>query len=61
MDTFNVPHLGASISIGCFSNVSNAPELRSALVEASKLPDDEAGRRERERLDWAFVEGKMVR
>lgn len=52
---------GTRVHVAYFTGVTNAPEIRTALVEASRMPDDQAGRKERARLDWSFIDAKMVR
>lgn len=49
----------SSIHLALFHNVTNSAELRKRLVAASTMEGLE-GDRERDRLDYAFVEADMV-
>lgn len=59
MESYPLPHHSANLSIALF-DISNAAALRSRLVAASTAVGEE-GDHERERLDFAFVDGSMVR
>lgn len=63
METHTYPHLPAEVStvhIALYSNVLNSKELKERLVTASNLPGPD-GDREREVVNYAFVDAKLVR
>ena len=63
METFRYPHFPPRLSyvhVALFAGVSNAPELRKRIIAASAM-DGEEGDAERERVNFAFVEARLVR
>lgn len=50
----------SQVHIALFTNVRNAPELRSRLIKASTMEGQE-GENEREALNFAFVDAAPVR
>jgi len=61
MESYPLPHHGATVHLALFHPIHNAAALRSRLVSASTLPQDEVGNRERSAVDFAFVDARMVR
>ena len=53
------PHL-SDVHIALFTSVQNAPELRRRIVNASTMSGKE-GDAERERVNFAFVDARLVR
>jgi EKC/KEOPS complex subunit CGI121/TPRKB len=63
METYTVPQfppLVNTIHIALFHNVTNAPAIRKRLIQAATTEGRE-GERMRGEVDFAFLEGKMVR
>lgn len=63
METLEYPHLPPKVStvhLALFTNVSNAANLRRRLVYAVNLPGED-GEREREAINYAFVDARLVR
>lgn len=60
MESYPLPYAQSTAYLSLYA-VRNAAELRSRLVAASQLPDDERGNEERRAVDFAFVDAKMVR
>lgn len=59
METLPLPS-GSTAHYALFT-ISNAAALRTRLVAASQLAADEEGNAERAKLDFAFIDGSMVR
>lgn len=62
MQTFRYDHFPLDVScvhVGLFTNVTNAAQLRARLIQAS-LIQGEAGDVEREAVNFAFVEARLV-
>ena len=62
METYTYSHFPSEVStvhLALYSNVSNAADLRKRLVSAATLPG-EGGEREREAVNYAFVDAKLV-
>lgn len=59
MESYQFPLHQASVHIALFHNVANAAQLRSRLVSASTMEGPE-GDKERDLLDYAFIEANMV-
>lgn len=55
---FFPPHL-SHVHIALFTNVQNAPELRSRLIKASTMEGEE-GEKEREAVNFAFVDAAPI-
>lgn len=49
----------SEISFGLFVDLTDAAGLRQRLIQASTMEGDE-GLTERKRVDFAFLDGKMV-
>lgn len=60
MESYPLSYAETTVHL-CLFEVSNAAELRSRLVTASQLPDDDRGDEERAAVDFAFIDAKMVR
>ncbi|KPV77462.1 uncharacterized protein RHOBADRAFT_51312 [Rhodotorula graminis WP1] len=60
METYPLPHHQATVHLALFHPIHNAAALRSRLVSASTLAQDEAGNRERAAVDFAFVDARMI-
>ncbi|KAG0150090.1 hypothetical protein CROQUDRAFT_652778 [Cronartium quercuum f. sp. fusiforme G11] len=61
MERFEIPYLNTSVYLWFFTQLGNAAELRSSLIEASKLDDsDPQTASQRARLDWAFLNSSMI-
>ena len=63
METLEYGHVSADVStvhLALFSDVENAAELRRRLVSAATVPGEE-GEHEREAVNYAFVDAKLVR
>lgn len=63
METHTYPYFPAEVStvhFALYTNVSNASELKRRLVAASNLPGKD-GVREREAVNFAFVDARLVR
>ncbi|GAA5889579.1 hypothetical protein JCM8208_001064 [Rhodotorula glutinis] len=60
MESYPLPHYGATVHLALYHPIRNAAALRSRLVSASTLPPDEAGNRERAAVDFAFVDARMI-
>lgn len=52
------PHLH-TVHIALFTNVQNAADLRTRLVQAASMTGPE-GEREREAVNFAFVDARLV-
>lgn len=62
MEIFHYAHLPSPVSavnIALFVNVANAAELRARIVRAASIAG-EAGDREREAVNFAFVDARLV-
>ncbi|POY74106.1 hypothetical protein BMF94_2918 [Rhodotorula taiwanensis] len=59
MESYPLSYAEATVHL-CLFEVSNAAELRSRLVTASQLPDDDRGDEERAAVDFAFIDAKMI-
>jgi hypothetical protein len=62
METHTYPHFPSEVStvhLALYSNVTNAAELKRRLVAAATQPGEE-GDREREAVNYAFVDAKLV-
>lgn len=62
MQTFRYDHFPLDVScvhVGLFTNVTNAAQLRARLIQAS-LIQGEAGDVEREAVNFAFVEARLI-
>ena len=62
METCFYPHFPSEVStvhLALYCSVSNAAELRKRLVTAATLPGED-GDREREAVNYAFVDAKLV-
>ncbi|GAA5893238.1 Cgi121p [Sporobolomyces salmoneus] len=46
--------------IALFSRVKNSSQLRQRLITASTLPDDSEGDKERQVVDYAFIDAGMI-
>lgn len=57
LSQFPVDH--SSVHLAFFKNVTNSADLRKRLVAAATMEGEE-GDRERDLLDYAFVEANMV-
>ena len=63
MESYGYTHFPSNLSnvhIALFIDVKNASELRERIVKAASLVGAE-GDAERSRLDFAFIEAKLVR
>ncbi|EGG10774.1 uncharacterized protein MELLADRAFT_103089 [Melampsora larici-populina 98AG31] len=61
MEHFDIPHLNTSVYIWFFNKVTNLTQIRSSLIEASKLNESDPNTiHERNRLDWCFLNPKMI-
>jgi EKC/KEOPS complex subunit CGI121/TPRKB len=62
MESYHLPQFPSSYSsihIALFKDVKNSASLRKRLVAASTMEGSE-GDQERDKLDYAFIEGNMV-
>ena len=62
MESYTYPHFPPHLShahIALFTDVKNASELRKRIVAAASMVGEE-GEAERERVNFAFVEAKLV-
>ena len=62
MESYAYPHFPSHLShvhIALFANVNNASELRKRIVAAASMAGEE-GEAERESVNFAFVEAKLV-
>ena len=60
METFIYSHLDLKVHIALFRNVANSAEIRKRIIAAATLTGDE-GDAERERVNFAFVDARLVR
>lgn len=60
MEVYYFPHLGASVHAALFHDVKNAALLRARLISASTMTGDE-GMKEREAVNFAFIDARLVR
>lgn len=61
MEQFDIPHLDTSVYIWFLNNVTNLSQIRSSLIEASKLDESNPNTtQERHRLDWCFLNPSMI-
>lgn len=63
METYAYPAFPpqySNIHIALFKNVTNAPQIRRRLIEASQMAGPE-GDKAREEVDFGFVEANLVR
>ncbi|GAA5851853.1 hypothetical protein JCM9279_001908 [Rhodotorula babjevae] len=60
METYPLLHHRATVHLALIHPIHNAAALRTRLVSASTLPQDEAGNRERSAVDFAFVDARMI-
>jgi len=60
MESFKLDYADSTVHLALFQRVSNSKELRSRLISASTLPDDEHGNQERATVDYAFIDAAMV-
>lgn len=59
MESYPLTYAASTVHL-CLFAVRNAAELRSRLVAASQLPDDDEGNKERKAVDFAFIDARMV-
>lgn len=62
METFTYPHFDhhqSVVHVALFLDVSNAKDLRTRIVKASTLTED-AGVAERETVNFAFIDARLV-
>lgn len=62
METYHLPSFPSeygTVHIAYFSGVRNASEIRKRLIKVSQMEGEE-GDTERAKVDFGFVEGKMV-
>lgn len=57
--SYQYPQFPSSSHIALYSTVANAAQLRSRIIKAATAVGDE-GDREREAINFAFVDAKMV-
>jgi hypothetical protein len=63
METFTFPQFPSPYSrihITLFQNVKNSSTIRQRLIKASTLPDNVEGEKAREKVDFAFLEARLV-
>ncbi|GAA5927864.1 Cgi121p [Sporobolomyces koalae] len=60
MESVSLEWAQSKVHLALFERVENARELRQRLIEASTLPDDDAGNLERSQVDYAFVDASMI-
>ena len=60
METFAYPHFSSTVHVALFLYVTNAAELRARIIRASTLEGVE-GEAEREAVNFAFVDARLVR
>ena len=60
METFIYTHLDLQVHIALFRNVLNSSDLRKRIIAAATLTGEE-GDAERERVNFAFVDARLVR
>ncbi|KAI5479841.1 Kinase binding protein CGI-121 [Pseudohyphozyma bogoriensis] len=58
METY--PLATRTIRLALFTQLQNAAALRKSLVEASTLPDDEAGNAARKAVEFTFIDASMI-
>ena len=59
LESYHYPQFDASTYIALYSTIRNATQLRSRIIKAATAVGDE-GDREREAVNFAFVDAKMV-
>ena len=59
MESFAYPHFSSTVHVALFVNVTNAAKLRARIVRASTLQGPE-GEEEREAVNFAFVDARLV-
>ncbi|GAA5869842.1 hypothetical protein JCM3774_000511 [Rhodotorula dairenensis] len=59
MESYPLAYAASTVHL-CLCAVRNAAELRSRLVAASQLPDDDEGNKERKAVDFAFIDARMI-
>ena len=59
LESYQYPQFAASIYIALYSTVWNAAQLRSRIIKAATAVGEE-GDQEREAVNFAFVDAKMV-
>ncbi|KZV63249.1 CGI-121-domain-containing protein, partial [Peniophora sp. CONT] len=59
METFIYSHLDLSVHIALFRNVSNSSQIRQRIIAAA-TSTGEKGDTERERLNFAFVDARLI-
>ncbi|CAG7850730.1 SubName: Full=Related to ERG20-Farnesyl-pyrophosphate synthetase {ECO:0000313/EMBL:CCA68513.1} [Serendipita indica DSM 11827] len=59
MESYQIPHSGASVFVALFKNVTNAASLKKRLVTASTMAGDE-GIAERAAVNFAFIDARLV-
>ncbi|KAH9814986.1 kinase binding protein CGI-121-domain-containing protein [Melampsora americana] len=61
MEQFDIPHLNTSVHIWLFTKVKNLSQIRTSLIEVSKLNETNPNTvEERNRLDWCFLNPSMI-
>jgi hypothetical protein len=59
MESFAYPHFSSTVYVALFVNVTNAAKLRARIIRASTLQGAE-GEAEREAVNFAFVDARLV-
>ncbi|KAI4522406.1 CGI-121-domain-containing protein [Schizophyllum commune Loenen D] len=62
MESFTLSHVPHDLSVcytALYTNVTNSAEIRKRIVAAATA-EDEAGDREREAVDFAFIDARLV-
>ena len=59
METYTVPHFGATVHVALFEDVANAEDLLGKIRRAATLEGEE-GDKERANVNYAFVDAKLV-
>jgi len=60
METFAYPHFSSTVHVALFVHVTNSAKLRARIIRASTL-DGVEGQAEREAVNFAFVDARLVR
>jgi EKC/KEOPS complex subunit CGI121/TPRKB len=60
MESFAYPHFSSTVHVALFVRVTNATKLRARIIRASTLEGIE-GDVEREAVNFAFVDARLVR
>jgi EKC/KEOPS complex subunit CGI121/TPRKB len=60
MESFDYPQFSSTVHVALFKHVTNAAKLKARTLRASTLEGTE-GQMEREAVNFAFVDARLVR